>query len=120
MNFEKKYKRFIKSLIVRLILIRYLIWDLGLILDGRMYNFVISDGIINWERYKELWNTPLWRTAKKIHYILNFINGVPQPKWVNSAFHHENPIPFEHLCTQGYIIEKKDHVKGGKSLYRLL
>lgn len=116
MNFEFRIKIIIKSLLVRLILIRNLIWDVGLILDGRMYNFVISNGIISWERYKVLWNTPLWRFAKKICYILNFIDGFPQPKWVNSAFHHENPIPFEHLCTQGYIIEKKDHVKGGKSL----
>lgn len=83
MNLEERIRRIIKSLLVRLILIHSLIWDLGLILDGRMYNFVISDGIISWERYKELWNTPLWRFAKKIRYILNFIDGIPQPKWVN-------------------------------------
>ncbi len=39
MNFEEKLKKFIKNLLVRIILIRSLIWDLGLILDGLMYNF---------------------------------------------------------------------------------
>jgi len=116
MNFEEKLKKFIKNLLVRIILIRSLIWDLGLILDGLMYNFVIYDGQINYERYEKLWKTPLWRFAKRIRYILNFIDDVPQPKWRNSAFHHEGPLPYEHLCTQGHIIAKERHVKGGKSL----
>ena len=73
-----------------------------------MYNFVIFDGVISYERYKKLWKTPLWRFAKKIRYILNFIDGVPQPKWENSAFHHERPILFDHLCEE--IDRKKDEI----------
>ena len=116
MNLEEKLKKYIKNLLVRIILIRSLIWDLGLIQDGLMYNFVIIDGVISYERYEKLWKTHLWRFAKKIRYILNYIDGIPHPKWRSSAFHHEGPIPFEHLCTQGHIIAKGRHVKGGKSL----
>ena len=52
MNLEEKLKKYIKNLLVRIILIRSLIWDLGLIQDGLMYNFVINDGVISYERYE--------------------------------------------------------------------
>ncbi len=123
MRNDKKWKALQIALIISepdkrkdplLKLIRNHLWNEGLIIDGKMYNYMLVDGIIDYEgRYKLLQNTDLWRQAKRIRYILNIVEEKNQPKWEETSFHHKNPYPWEHLCTQGFIWEKKNHGRGG-------
>jgi len=84
--------------------------------DFRAYQFVKDkEGVIDYGgRYKKLQNTDLWREGKRLKFEINNLNNVEQPEWKNSALHHKNPYPWEHLFSEGTIITKKEH----KEIYK--
>lgn len=83
--------------------------------DFRGYLFVKDEeGVIDYKvRYKKLQNTDLWREGKRLKFEINNLNNIEQPEWKNSALHHENPYPWEHLFSKGIIIHKSKHKRGG-------
>ena len=83
------------------------------------YNYIAPNGYVVWDRYKQLWNNPIWDLGLSIKMELDIAKTILSGEKVdwefwnkNPSFHHESPYRnhWFTLFTSGKFI--LNHKKG--------
>ena len=107
---KQTFKEIIKELKRKIDETKEFLLENLLMYDFEAYQKVLDkDGKISWPLYLQLQKTDLWRKGKRLKYEINRLSNVKQPEWKNTALHHENPYPWEHLFSKGIISTKDEH-----------